>query len=425
MPAIELSIEEAPGMYRRLARAIGEANWQGAVERQEDAIRSNFFLRDYLRSEYAIAYQLDHLRKLAARFGEVPHGACNNPDIFPALAFGAQVLEVLERSIGRQGKTFVKRVQTAFRSVENMHGLVLELQAATHFVRRGHHVALHRRKNEGTFDLLVKDLGPNGLEIECKSISEDKGRRIHRRDVLEFLGEMQKDLTSVANNLSSGLVVVLTVPDRLPRETEKRAVLAGEVIAQINTGSSATLSGGTNVRIVPFDPVSVATTKNGSREQWRKAIDAVTGTVNRDAVFYETAAGGMLALVMQSTVNDDVLNQVFATLDDSAARQFTGGRGALFWVALQGVDATELQSLHDDDNLTDGQPTSLRLAASNFLHRAPGHIVGVVFNSRTGLLPAIEGSTDSGGRTYFFLKEESPFWHASFRNPLTIPGKTD
>ena len=33
------------------------------------------------------------------------------------------------------------------------------------------------------------------------------------------------------------------------------------------------------------------------------------------------------------------------TLADSAPRQFTGTRGGLFWVALQGIDADQLLSL--------------------------------------------------------------------------------
>jgi hypothetical protein len=55
MPATQMTTVEIPGIYRRLASAIGAEHWQGAVARQEEAIRSNHFLGDYLRSEYAIA----------------------------------------------------------------------------------------------------------------------------------------------------------------------------------------------------------------------------------------------------------------------------------------------------------------------------------------------------------------------------------
>lgn len=408
-------------MYRRIASAIGAEHWQGAVARQEEAIRSNHFLGDYLHSEYAIAYQLDRLRGLVAGSGTVPREACNDPSIFPSLAFAAQVLGVLERSTTKQASAFVKRVRTAFSRSGELHGLRLELQAATHFARRGQRVSWHRVKTEGSFDLLIEDLGPTGLEVECKSISEDKGRRIHRRDALEFWGELWSDVAGVAQNLRSGLAVVLTVPYRLPVDAVERVALAREVVTRIVAGSGATLGGGAEVRIEPFDPAKIEAAKDKGREL-RKAIDAATGTTNREAAVYGTPVGGMLAFVMQSAVEDDVLDQVFSTLDDSAARQFTRKRGALFWVALQGIDADQLLSLHEQDSDPGERPTALRLGVSNFLNRAPGHIVGVVFSSRSGLIPAVDGNTDSGGATNFFLKEESPHWHASFRAPLRAVG---
>jgi len=84
------------------------------------------------------------------------------------------------------------------------------------------------------------------------------------------------------------------------------------------------------VRIEPFDP---------ARSKWRRIRPRGVEEghrrgdrhCNREAAVYGTPAGGMLAFVMQSAVEDDVLDQVFATLDDSAARQFTRKRGALFW----------------------------------------------------------------------------------------------
>ena len=412
-------------MYRRLARAIGAEHWQGAVARQDEAIRTNHFLSDYLRSEYAIAYQLERLRRLVAEFGAVTHEACNDPSMFPSMAFAAQVLGVLEMSTPKQASAFIKRVRTSFSRSGELHGLRLELQAATHFARRGQRVSWHRVKTEGSFDLLIEDLGPSGLEVECKSISEDKGRRIHRRDALEFWGELWSDVVGVAQNLRSGLAVVLTVTYRLPVEAVERVALAREVVARIVAGCGATLGGGEEVRILSFDPEKIEAAKDFGREKLRNSIDAVTGTTNRDVAVYGTPAGGMLAFVMQSALADKVMDEVFATLEDSAAQQFSRKRGALFWVALQGIDADQLLSVHEQDRGSGNQPSALKYGVNNFLHRAPDHIVGVVFGSRSGFIPAVDGSTDSGGTTNFFLKEVSPFWHASFRGPLRAAGLTE
>lgn len=417
-----MTTAQAPAVYRRFATAIGSEHWQGTVAKQEAAIRSNHFLRDYLRSEYAIAYQLEKLRVLVAAHGDVPRQACNDQSIFPALGFAAQVLGVLNQCTNKQARTFVRRVRTAFSSAENMHGLRLELQAATHFTRRGKPVSWHRSNNAGTFDLLVDDLGPSGLEVECKSISDDKGRRIHRLDALNFWGEVWQDIFTVPQHLRSGMAIVLTVPYRLPADPEQRAALAREVVSQVVAGTSASLSGCVDLRVQNFRPEKVKAALAGDRQAMSTAIDVATGTINRQGVLYGTPGGGMLALVLQSAVQDDVLDQVFATLKDSASRQFTGQRGALFWVGLQGLDAEQLKSLHEHDRDPDKRSTGLRLGVSDFLTSAPDHIVGVVFGSRSGLHPAEDGSTDLGGVTNFFVKEVSLYWHYSFRELLRGAG---
>lgn len=421
MPATYMTTDEIPGTYRRFASAIGADHWRGAVARQEAAIRANRFLGDYLQAEYAIAYQLDRLRGLVERFGTVPSAVCDDSTIFPAMGFAAQALEVMARGTKKQAREFVKRVRAAIGDAANMHGLRLELLAATHFTRRGHRVSWPKTSKKGTFDLLVEDLGPSGLEVECKSISENKGRRIHRRDALQFWGSLWTDVEGVARNLRSGLAVVLTVPNRLPDDAIERASLTRQVVDRILAGSGARLGGGVDIRIGTFDPARINVAMRSGSAEFRAAVGEVTGTTNREAVLYGTPAGGLFILVMQSAVRDDVLEQVFATLADSASHQFTGTRGGVFWIALQGIDANGLLSVHEQDNDSAQEPTALSRGVSHFLSvEAPDHVVGVVFASRSGLLPTVNGGTDSGGATNYFMKEESPQWHSSFRDPFAI-----
>lgn len=191
--------------------------------------------------------------------------------------------------------------------------------------------------------------------------------------------------------------MVLTAPIRLPKDAGQKAILARQLFAQIKAGTSATLSGGATLRIAAFDPATIEAANDKGREELRNVIDTVTSTTNRKAVLYGAPNGGMLVLVTQSAVENDVLNQIFLTLDDSAGRQFTRNRGTLFWVGLEGIDGHELQSLYEQDSLPGEQATSLRLGFSNFLHRAPSHVVGVVFGSRSSLTPTVAGSPDYGG----------------------------
>lgn len=415
MPATQMGTGEIPSFYRRFAAAIGERHWQAAVSRQEVAIQANPFLGHYLRDEYSIAYQLDKLRQLKARLGTIPPWACNDRSIYPAMGFAAQALEIMARSRPKQAKAFVSRVRTAMADAANMHGLRLELLSATHFVRRGHRVSWARPASNGAFDLLVEDLGASGLEVECKSISENKGRRIRRRDALDFWGLLLADLQGIARDLRSGLAVVLTLPDRLPDDVQERSTLAREVVSRVLAGNGTRFGSGIDLRIDTFDPAPLKAGISSGGTEFREALTAATATANREAALYGTPAGGLLALVVQSARKDDVLNQVFATLVDSAPRQFTGTRGAMFLVALQGIDADSLLSVAGQDNDPSQPPTGLALEVSQFLSTgAPDCVIGVAFASKGSLLSTFDGSTDSGGSTYYFPKKESSKWDPSF-----------
>jgi hypothetical protein len=133
-----------------------------------------------------------------------------------------------------------------------------------------------------------------------------------------------------------------------------------------------------------------------------------------------THAGGALALTLQSSRDDTLLKAVFDTLSDSARRQFTGTRGAMFLVGLHGLDGDQLFSVAQQDQDASQTPTALRIAVSRFLSgEGRDHVVGVGFLSESGLEPLETGLVESGGTAYYFPKRESPKWSDDFSGLFT------
>jgi len=259
----------------------------------------------------------------------------------------------------------------------------------------------------------VTDMGNNGVEVECKSVSDDKGRNIHRRDALEFHHLVIGDLAHIRKTLRIGLSVVLTVPGGLPTRHADRQALAKRVRQQITIGNSARLEDGSDIRITEFDPARLGDIVNDRRvEVAREVIQDVTGTQNREGVLTVTDAGGTLAFVVQSAVEDDFMDATFKTLSEAAKRQLSGTRPALLIAGFDGLDGEQLTSIAQQDRDANQQPTALRIKVSRFLaadHR--DHVVGVGFLSRGALRPVTDGAVDSSGKAYYFPKRESPFWH--------------
>ena len=417
----ELRTDEIPSLYERFAAVVGDKHWKHRVASIRQEIKGNAMLREYLMGENAIAFHLDRLREMADKYGRVPPWEVNNQDHYSAASFAAQVLSFMDAYPGPLATQFRRRVHGALKNLDDMRGLRLELAAATHFLRRGRTVSWPELSGEGTFDLLVSDIGPNGLEVECKSISADKGRKIHTRESLDFFSLLYRYLKAMAAGLCAGLSAAITVPARLPTSFLERQSMAKEVAAAIFHGESVALAGGCSVRITEFDVSDLGDIPNAENSRdVRAAVDFVTGTSNRHGLVIGARSGGALALAIQSAADDSYMDAVFDTIKDSAARQLTGKRGGMFFVGLQGISGSQLLSIVDQDSDPTQASTALRLGVSRFLSSAGrDHVVGVGFLSESGLSPVQHGLLDSGGTAYYFPKRQSPFWSESFSGLLS------
>ncbi len=209
------------------------------------------------------------------------------------------------------------------------------------------------------------------------------------------------------------MAVVLTVPRRLPSRYVERLALAKRVRQQITIGHTARLEDGSDIRITEFDLMRLGDIANDTRDEVRREIvQDVTGTQNREGMLMSTDAGGALAFVVQSAIEDDFLDASFRTLSDAAKRQLSRTRPALLIASFEGLDGDQLMSIAQQDRDPKQAPTALAIKVSRFLaadHR--DYVVGIGFLSRSALRSTKVGMFDSGGKAYFFPKRESPFWH--------------
>ena len=419
MLTTELHLDRIPALYRRFADEIGEGHWKKVAANLRQEIKGNEFLGSFLEREFAVVLQLEQMREHLARHGRLPAQPTELRPLYPAAAFMAQVLSLLDSWPRGHAEKLCRRVYGALKNPADLRGLQLEFTVATHFARRGWRISWPETlevKGE-TFDHLMDTGDGTLLEVECKSIGDDKGRKMTRREVLEFYKLLQPHIKPTTSSLTKGLSVVATLSLRIRTSHKDRVELAKGLARAIFLGASTVLPGGVDIRISDFDSrlLGDAPHLRAPREM-RTAIDGVTATKNLQAVLVGNGQGGVLALALQSSRDDQFLKATFDTLSDAASRQLTGLRGGLLVAALDGIGGAELGEVARDDNDPQHAPSALRLATSKFLganHR--DHVIGLAFFSRTGLQPVEHGLVDaSSGTAYYFPKRESPFWSDSF-----------
>lgn len=419
MPKTEMNTRDIPGLYRRFEKEVGATHWRNRVAQCKAEIKGNQFLANYLRGENSIAFQLEHLGALIEQHGQaIPIRVIENPAIYPAVTFAAQVVSLMDASSRHDADRLVRRVHGAFRNPDDMRGLCLELQAATHFIHLGMQISWPETSGIGTFDLLVEGIGLNGLEVECKSVSTEKGRRIHTREAIEFHSILMPQVAPITASLASGLSVVLTLPGRLPKALGERTALALEVARAIYSGvRDVSMPSGPCIRIRHFDAIALNDEyKRGDRRAFRRILDEFSGTRNRESMVMGSLAGGALVFTIQSARDDDWKKATFDTLSDAAKRQLTGTRAGLLLASLDGLDSEQLRSIGLQDRALGSTPSKLQGGVDSFLSSTRrDHVVGVGFVSRSGVVSERDGIIRTGGAAYYFRKKQSPFWSDDFK----------
>jgi len=413
---VELYTGDIPSVFERFSDLVGAQHWKKRVDLLKADIRGNRILREHLLEENEFAFSLQAATELTKKYGRLPMHQMDISALYPCMAFAAQILSIAESSAGPQRDQLVRRVHGALKNPDDLRGMRLELTAATHFLRRGLNVQWPEMTGGGTMDLVIQGLGPQGLEIECKSVSDDKGRKIHKREALEFSALVAPKLNVLGKGLKVGVAAVLTFDGRMPGSFMDRRKLAESVVRHVLSGTSNCQLEGANLRIHEFDPALLGEMgEDGHPVISRDRVDAITGTTNRQALIVGRMSGGAIVLVLQSAQDDSLLTYTFDTLSRSASRQLSGQRAGMFLVGLDGLEAESLMDLAQQDGAGDQPPTALRVRVSDFLaSQGRDHVVGVGFISKGGLRPAAGGVTDSGGSAYVFPKRESPFWHDDF-----------
>ncbi len=407
---------EIPIIFEKFKNIVGEDHWLKRAKLINEDIKGKKYLEDYLVNQNSIIFSLYKYSALLKKHGAVQVQQIEDSDLYPALSFAAQTLSIIDHSSNLQKKLLIRRIHGAFKNPDDMRALQFEMLASTHFVKRDNSIVWPDMEGSGAFDILVKDIGDNGLEVECKSVSINKGRKIHRRDALEFHHLIRSELKAITKGLQIGLSVVLTVPNRLPGTHKEKKVLARRIRNQILSAQSKSFDDGVHIRVSEFIYSTIVAGLDSTKNPIinTEIVDQITATENRETMIIESHAGGGIIFVLQSSKDDAVLKYLFNTLKKSANDQVSKNRPALFLVSFHGIEDKALIDIAHQEKDPGQPPTALQIKVSNFLDsKERDHIVGVCFFGSGSRTLHSDGHADSGS-VYFFMNRKSHLWHEDF-----------
>jgi len=146
-----------------------------------------------------------------------------DPFSLRALRFAQTTIEV-HRALSRAGKRVLEgRLRDALQAKTGFAALFHEMETAAVLISQGFDVDFPDLNGEGRCDLAFRRQATVG-EIECKSLSADAGRKIHRKDFYRFMDAIGSAITLRATG-GANEVIRITINDRLTSNLGERKAL--------------------------------------------------------------------------------------------------------------------------------------------------------------------------------------------------------
>ena len=168
------------------------------------------------------------------------------------LSFAAMVVRCHARLSNPARRRLEGMLRDAARQDTGLGPVAYEMKIAAHLMSRGFEVEFRDLESKKGCDFLVTKDGARA-EIECKFMSGDIGRKIHRKRLYQLGDRVRKTMQDYVNKLSTGVFMRLVIADRLHGREEYQAMLAELLSRAIFGGREQEDRQGNRVSVQEFD----------------------------------------------------------------------------------------------------------------------------------------------------------------------------
>lgn len=416
--APDLPDHKIPNFLRILLEIPTPALWDHRAKDFEQQIRANPLIESYIDAHYSIERTMERVRNHKKKTGRLPDATkLDTPNAVRRLYNFAAMIAQVYSNLSAAGKNVLKgRIRGALRDDIGLAPLVSELEIAIHVMRKGFDVEFHDLEHGGGYDFFAKrdDIE---LEIECKAVSGDLGRKIHLRRQYQLGGLVYPVMKEVLSD-GGGRLAIATLPDRLHGDQAQMQEIASSISRVLKTGNQIADPAPCSVAFKEFDiaasPFSRAVPEDNLQDDVVDFCQSAFGYELHHLMMIFRPGQGAVIVAVQSARKDDVLRSLYRQTKE-ASRQLSGDRPGVICVNLMDVTADQLHEIADVPRQT-GKITGLdvitaklfkspaRVHVHTIAYTVPGQFVRRRFRSGNRMI------TDIGevGPSYFFTSKKHP-----------------
>jgi hypothetical protein len=262
-------------------------------------------------------------------------------EAFAALQFAQMVVEV-HKCLSSSGKVILAgRIRDALKAENGFASLYLELDMARRLIDAGFELEFSDLERLARYDLRFWNHRVEG-EIECKSLSADAGRKIHRKDFYRFMDAVSPHMVrSVGSNANE--VLLVTLNNRLPADTESQLQLRSATQRLLENATLTHIQEGFfEIERESLSKRLAGVSFQDGKEFYKACRSAYGDNCHVSGVLTPDAC---CLVVMRSKREDDHSKPIQDALK-KAATQLSKTRPGFIAVQFDDIDPTDLLSVH-------------------------------------------------------------------------------
>jgi hypothetical protein len=220
------------------------------------------------------------------------------------------------------------------------------MSTAVHLANKNFDVEFLDLEDKAQFDLLVSKDGIK-IEIDCKTVSSDIGRPIHRQRAIDLCHRIEPALERALDK-KSGSFFRIVLADRLSGDQAIATAIHDLIIEASQLRRNVSKPELVDIFFSEFDidgpPFDQA--RNPTQEQIAELVRNLGGPANANAISVHRPAHSAAVAVLESRRQDKMLDGIYRSLKQSAKNQFSTKNPAVLVVRpteLSGEQLVELQ----------------------------------------------------------------------------------
>lgn len=348
---------------------VGSSEWEKRAKHLLNEAGSERATSKITRERHWFELELDLLRRRLKSAGRIS-ARVESRQTRSALYFAASIVETHKRMSASGKKVLKGRLRDALWSGVGFSPLYVELETASILMHQGFDVEFPDMDGKSSFDLFFR-LGAVQGEIECKSLSADAGRKIHRKDFYRFIDSILSIIEMRSNTVGVSDVLMVTLHDRLPSNDGSLRALRQHVVEILTRGNIAAFAG-------PYFDLRL--------DRYERYLGRFP--IGNDRIFHQrcqkafgqnchvaggAGKGGSCLIVMRSAKEDDHSLPILKAMKKASA-QFSATRPGIICVQFDDIEASDLTLPHLRERLG--------LLSNYFFHeKLAAHVAAVNFSA--------------------------------------------